>query len=229
LSLFVSDQTVRIFPHGAGWEPIESAVFWPILHFPTVTLGIYSNFGGEIMTRSILIVICTLSLLTAGAVGALAQTDKGGLVFMGTAAFTTSSGDLYGGSSLTTLELSPRAYYFVADQVGVGGRLGFVNASTSGLSTTSIAFGPDAVYFFKTSSDNLLPFAGAGLFITSASISNGHSSSASGFTFSLHGGLAYLLKEHLAIFPELSLDLQNQDSNSGTTIMLGVGLAGFLY
>jgi hypothetical protein len=35
--------------------------------------------------------------------------------------------------------------------------------------------------------------------------------------------------EHLSIFPELSLNLENRDSNSGTTIMLGVGLAGFLY
>jgi len=181
------------------------------------------------MARSIMTVLCALILLTAGAGGAWAQTDKGGLVFMGTASFTTSSGDLYGGNSFTTLELSPRAYYFVADQIGVGGRLGFRNTSTSGFSTSSITFGPDAAYFFKTSSDNLLPFVGAGLFITSTSVSNGHSSSASGFTFSLHGGLAYLLKEHLSIFPELSLNLENQDSNSGTTIMLGVGLAGFLY
>lgn len=81
------------------------------------------------------------------------------------------------------------------------------------------------VYFFRTSSDELLPFAGLGLFLSSHS--NGKSST--GFAFSRHGGLAYLLKEHLSIFPEFSLNIENQDSNSGTTIMLGVGLAGFLY
>jgi len=172
------------------------------------------------MTRSIMTILCALTLLTACG-GAWAQTDKGGLVFMGTAAFSTTSGD----GSVTVFNLSPRAYYFVADQVGVGGELGFITASSGGSSSTSVTFGPDAVYFFKTSSDELLPFAGLGLFLSHHS--NGKSTT--GFTFSLHGGLAYLLKEHLSIFPELSLNLENQDSNSGTTIMLGVGLAGFLY
>jgi len=166
------------------------------------------------MTRSIMTILCALILLTACS-GAWAQTDKGGLVFMGTAAFSTTSG-------ATVLGLSPRAYYFVADQIGVGGRLSFESRSAGG---SDVLFGPDGVYFFKTSSDELLPFAGLGLFLSHHS--NGKSTT--GFTFSLHGGLAYLLKEHLSIFPELSLNLENQDSNSGTTIMLGVGLAGFLY
>jgi hypothetical protein len=173
--------------------------------------------------RSVIMAVCALALLTAVAGGALAQTDKGNLVFMGTAAFATTSGD----GSTTVFNLSPRAYYFVADQVGVGGRLGFVTSSTSGLSTTtSIAFGPDAVYFFATPSENLLPFAGLGLFFTHTDIGD---FSSNGFTFSLHGGLAYLLKEHLSIFPEMSVDMATQDSNSSTMVMLGVGLAGFLY
>jgi len=172
------------------------------------------------MTRSIMTVLCALILLTACS-GAFAQTDKGGLVFMGTAAFSTTSGE----GSVTVFNLSPRAHYFVADQIGIGGRLSFNSASSGGATFTDVLFGPDGLYFFKTSSDELLPFAGLGLFLSHHS--NGKSTT--GFSFSLHGGLAYLLKEHLSIFPELSLNLESRDSNSTTTVMIGVGLAGFLY
>ena len=57
------------------------------------------------MTRSIMTILCALILLTACS-GAWAQTDKGSLVFMGTAAFSTTSGD----GSVTVFSLSPRAH-----------------------------------------------------------------------------------------------------------------------
>jgi hypothetical protein len=167
-------------------------------------------------------VICTLFLLilpTAG--GAWAQTNTGSWTIMGTASLSTTSGD----GSVTVFNLSPRAHYFVADQVGMGGRLEFSSISSGDTTFTDVLFGPDGVYFFKTSIDELLPFAGLGLFLSHYS----NEESTTGFTFSLHGGLAYLLREHLSIFPELSVNLASQDSHSTTSVVLGVGLAGFLY
>lgn len=167
-------------------------------------------------------ILCLTLALLLGIGTASAQTDKGNIVFMGTAAFGTTSSD---GNSQTDVELSPRGYYFMMDQLAIGGRLSFRSTSYSGSSTSSVLFGPDALYFFRMDSKELLPFAGLGLFLSS--YSNGESTT--GFTFSLHGGLSYLLKEHLSIFPEAALDIESRDGNTSTTFGVGVGLAGFLY
>ena len=173
------------------------------------------------MMRRMFGILCALMTVLLLIGSASAQTNLGNMAVMGTVAFSTTSGD----GSVTNFNLSPRGYYFLMDQVAVGGRLSFNSTSSGGATFTDVLFGPDGLYFFKTDMDNLLPFAGLGLFLSNHS--NGESTT--GITFSMHGGLAYLLKPHLSIFPEAAFDISSRDSKTTTQISIGVGLAGFLY
>jgi hypothetical protein len=154
---------------------------------------------------------------------ATAQTGQGSLVFMGSMSFSSSSSS---GHSITAFQLSPRAYLCMADQVAVGGRLSFENVS-DGSSVSDLLIGPDIQYFFPTQSEDLLPFVGAGIFLVHSSVGSG--SSSTGFAVAAHGGAAYLLKPNLGIYPELEVRLESRDGDTTTDVMLGVGLAGFLY
>jgi hypothetical protein len=173
------------------------------------------------MSRRILRVMFVPALVLIFASSVWAQTNQKNIAFMGTASFSTTSGD----ASYTNFNLSPRGYYFIMDQVAVGGRIAFDITSSGGETATNVLFGPDGLYFFKVDMDKMLPFAGAGLFLDH--YSNGESST--GVTFAIHGGMAYLLREHLALFPELELAISSRKSNTTTKISLGIGLAGFLY
>ena len=178
------------------------------------------------MRRQTSVFVTLIALMSLNCITALAQTEQSNMLIMGSATFATSSKS---GSSTTTLELSPRAYYFLQDYVAVGGRLE-LNRVSNGGSVTTFGIGPDGVYFFKMDSKELLPFAGIGLVYNAASSSfNGRSSSQSGFTVALHGGIAYLLRDHLSLFPELEFDIGSGDAAPSTAISLGVGIAGFLY
>jgi hypothetical protein len=175
--------------------------------------------------RSNLMVICAVALVLMWLGTASAQVNRGNWIVQGTASFQSLSGKAHGNQTTSIFVLSPRLYYFVADRWAVGGRLALLTASSGGASSTDFMVGPDANYFFKINAADLYPYAGAGLFI--ASHSDG--SSQSGFTFALHAGAAYLIKPHLSVQPEMEFDFDNRGSNSGTTFLIGVGLAGFLY
>ncbi|MBL0061562.1 MAG: hypothetical protein IPP40_08790 [bacterium] len=51
----------------------------------------------------------------------------------------------------------------------------------------------------------------------------------SGSAIQLLGGVAFYLSNTCALTPELSVNLESMEGESGTTIMLGVGLAGFMH
>jgi len=200
-----------------------------VLQVNSLRSEIQINQGKQIMnTLSRPVFACAIALLLiAGA--ATAQTSQGDMVIMGTASFTSQSGDLHG-DGVSTFDLSPRCYYFLRDQIAIGGRLTYRHSSSDNVSSSTLFIGPDGAYFFKTSSESLLPYAGVGLFLSTSSSEFGDvKSDASGFAFALHGGFAYLLRPNLAVVPGLEIDLESSEGNSGTTILLGVGLAGFLY
>jgi hypothetical protein len=171
--------------------------------------------------------IALLSLISFISATAVAQTDQSNMVIMGSATFSTSS---KGSSNTTTLDLSPRAFYFIQNQIAVGGRLELSRIS-DGASFTTFGIGPDGVYFFKLDSKELLPFAGLGLIYNAVSSSyNGHSQyTRSGFTVAFHGGIAYLLRPHLALYPEAELDIGSGKAVPSTAFSVGVGIAGFVY
>jgi hypothetical protein len=189
---------------------------------PTFTL-LWGMIMKQTYSKSLLILAIWLTTLLVGS--AHAQIKQSDLIFEGSVSFASMSGDLHGDHSTTVFSLQPRMYYFLADHMALGGRLGLTSTSGGGSSTTEFLLGPDFDYYFQTESKDIYPFAGGGLFYSS--VSDGKSTS--GFTFGLHGGLAYLLKPHLALKPGLEIDFESRDSHAGTTIMLGMGLAGFLY
>jgi hypothetical protein len=53
--------------------------------------------------------------------------------------------------------------------------------------------------------------------------------SENGTALSLFGGLSMFLTEHLAVTPEVAVNLESLGGHAGTTILVGAGLAGFLY
>ena len=164
-----------------------------------------------------------------------AHVRQGTWLLQGTAAFSSSSGDLYGNETLTTFSLSPTVHYFIINKLALGGKLDVVSRSQGNNSNTSLFVGPSVRYFLAKDTDAYLnPYLGAAILLRSMSsettIGNTtYKSDASGSSIQLSAGLAWFLKEHLALTPELSFNLESLEGNSGTTIMLGVGLAGFLY
>jgi hypothetical protein len=158
-----------------------------------------------------------------------AQTQKGSVMIAGSASFSSSSGDLYGDEALTQLQLLPAIYYFAADHVAIGGRVNYINVSQGDASSSALLLGPYAAYFFQAGAKSS-PFVGGGIFLNSNSASVGdHSITSSGQTIALGAGIAFFVKPHFAITPELGVNFQSLESVSGTTILLGVGLAGFVY
>jgi hypothetical protein len=178
------------------------------------------------MIRNFGLILLIAGLLLSLAAGASAQTKEGNILFMGSVALSSSGGKLHGSQTTTTFRLDPRGYYFIKDQIAIGGRLGLNTTSGGGYRTTSFLVGPDGEYFFKTQSEELLPFAGAGVFLSSTS---GGGNSTTGFMLALHGGVAYMLKKNLSLFPEAEFDFESRDGHSGTAILIGMGIAGFLY
>lgn len=185
--------------------------------------------------KTFVLTLGTLSVLLLSIGTADAHVRKATWLLQGTAAFSSSSGDLYGNESLTTISLSPTVHYFIINKLAVGGKLDVVSRSQGNNSNSSLFIGPSVRYFFARDMDATVnPYLGGAILLRSMSSettvgNTTFKSDASGSSIQIAAGLAWFLKEHLALTPELSINLESLEGNSGTTIMLGVGLAGFLY
>ena len=177
----------------------------------------------------------TVAVLAISAIQADAHTRKGTWELQGTVAFSSSSGDLYGNETYSVISVAPAVHYFVINKLAIGGKLDILSVSQGDDSRTSLFIGPSVQYFLARDHDAVVnPYLGAAILLRSESTENqvGNvtvSTDASGSAIQLAAGLAWFLREHLALTPELSVNLESLEGNSGTTIMLGAGLAGFLY
>lgn len=179
--------------------------------------------------RSGILALAVFSTVLFGAITLNAQTQKGSFMIAGAASFSSSSGDLYGDETQTQFQIMPGVYHFLADNVAVGGRINYIRVSQGDVSSSALLIGPYAAYFFQ-SGPKSSPFVGGGIFLNSSSSKYGDfSSTANGHTIVLSGGMALFVRPHFAIIPELGINFQELESTSGTTILLGVGLAGFIY
>lgn len=158
-------------------------------------------------------------------------------ILQGTAGFSTSSGDLYGDETRTTFSLSPTVHYTIMDKFGIGGTLDYTNTSHGDASSSGLAIGPSVRYYFGKEVDKRVgtinPYLGGGIFLQSNSYDDGNPNTneedQSGSTIQLLGGVAIFLSNTVAITPELSINLESLEDESGTTIMLGIGITGFLH
>ncbi|MBL7975012.1 MAG: hypothetical protein JNJ85_08870 [Candidatus Kapabacteria bacterium] len=140
--------------------------------------------------------------------------DKGSMSIAGGVGFSSMSS---GGSSVTSLYLSPTAGFFVIRNLEVGASLSITSFSGSGASTSSTFIGPYARYYFTEGRPILAPFLGAGLGITS-------SGGASSTGITLTGGAAYVVAKNVTIDGALYFR-----SGDVSTIGLAVGVGVFIW
>lgn len=188
------------------------------------------------MKRTIFII--TALILLAGLNPAQSRagskaTSGGSKLISGALSFTSQGGDLYESYSnerLNVISVTPSMFYFVSPGFGVGGDLSYERRERGGDSYTTMVIGPKVGYFADTGSD-MIPFftGGVGYYLVA---SNGESRGGVRFKF---GGGMLVRKGHLAFSIEATfmhdrLNLEGDEgSTTGNTILVGVGLAGFLF
>lgn len=161
--------------------------------------------------------------------------DKGAFVLDGTISFNSDGGELFenvDGDRANTVLLNPSVLYFVAPGLAIGGELYVENASQGDFSVTTIGVGPEVTYFFGGPESTVYPFIAAG--VSYASLSSDFVD-ASGIGFGFGAGAAFMLTSSVAItaggsyeISNLSVD-QTNETQSGNTIRLELGVAAFLF
>jgi hypothetical protein len=111
------------------------------------------------------------------------------------------------------VSLSPSFGYFIMDNFAIGG---LVNVNSFG-GGTSYALGPLARYYFDTGNDKLKPFGQAFLGLKGGGGSTG-------LGVNLGGGLAIFLNEHVALEPNLKVDIDTREFYPSGTVSLNLGL-----
>lgn len=191
----------------------------------------------------IFIAVAMFSLTT------FSQTNKGTILIDAQSnlslSFTTQKSEYNGLSSdadkSTNLILSPSMGYFIADNfvLGLSLPVRFYSSKEEDytVSQTSFGFGPFARFYFGTS--NIKPFlqANVGYVTNSYKIENSfdnENGSSNGILFGFGGGVAFFIKESIAINASISYtgaslkDGDNSDYKS-TTGEFGIGLGFALH
>ena len=187
--------------------------------------------------RTLVLSMTTVAVLGLCATQADAHVQKTTWILQGNASFSSSSGDLYGDDAITTITLAPTIHYAIIDKLAIGGTLNFGSSSQGDFSSSSFMLGPSMRYFFGGDQEKHMgginPYVGGGIMLRSESFDDGNPATneetQSGSAIQLLGGVAFYLSNTVALTPELSVNLESMEGESGTTIMLGVGLAGFLH
>lgn len=189
------------------------------------------------LSKNFLIVVIAL-LIGANLVhgqGRSAATKTGAQLISGTFSFSSQGGDLYMGSSderITTISVIPGWLYYVAPGFGIGGDLTYQRISVGEFSLTQWGIGPKLGYFVE-SENNAIPFVAAAVNYLAISESE-EDYSDTGFSIKGGGGVMFR-KDHLAvsfeagyIFEQLKVG-EMDETETGNTIFIALGLAGFLY
>ena len=179
--------------------------------------------------------LCALLVLVSPAAAQDYAVDQGAFVLGGTVSFSSDGGDLYEnaeGDRVNTALLNPGILYFISPGLAIGGELYVENVSQGDFSVTTIGIGPEIAYYFGDAESTVYPFVEAG--ISYASVSSDFID-ASGIGFGLGAGAAFMLTRSVAItaggayeISNLSVD-QLDDTQSGNTIRLELGVAAFLF
>ena len=161
--------------------------------------------------------------------------DQGSLVLDGTISYSSDGGDLYenaDGDRVSTALLNPSVLYFVVPGLAIGGELYVESASQGDFSLTTIGVGPEVTYFFGGPESTVFPYVGVNLAYASLS---SDAFDASGIGFGFGAGAAFMLSNSVAItaggsyeITNLSID-QVDDTQSGNTFRLELGIAAFLF
>lgn len=162
-------------------------------------------------------------------IGAGATMLSGGLVF------SSSSGDLYG--SATQLQFNPSVKFLVAPGLAIGAS-GVLSRSSAGSSSlTSVGIGPSFVYFIGSPSvqgsakGNAYPYLGVTALYTS--LSGGGSSTVTGSSVAVGGGVLVMVSEGAGLTAEVSYQFDHMGTSGvsadGNRLNVILGFSAFLY
>jgi hypothetical protein len=187
-----------------------------------------------------LLVVLVLCLVVGTAFSQDFAVDKKAWIISGAVEFSSSSGDLYensDGDAITEIAFGPAADYFVAPNIFVGGMISYVSWSRGDVSTSAIGIGPEVGYAFGNGVVNVFPFAKAGFLYLSESVDWGDDTDkVTGSDITITLGVILPVKQHIGIIPQLSYHIQTMkgdwegaESEDGTIIRVGVGIAGLVH
>lgn len=142
----------------------------------------------------------------------------------GTAGFSSSKTGDY---TVTDINFSPMAGFFIMDQLAIGGGINFGVLNYESTSVTSVGVQPMVRYYFNGSGK--ARFFGQANF-EYASVKVEESDAQSGIGFGAGVGIDYFLNDHVAIEGILgynSFKVQDADDATGT-FGLQIGIAAFI-
>lgn len=164
-----------------------------------------------------ILAIFTIGILAAGA--ADAQTKKGNWLVGGSAGFNSSKVST-SSNSTTTINISPDAGYFVANNLAVGANVGFWSSSYNSSTTTVFNFGPMARYYFAEMGKNAKLFGHA--FVGFGSSKQGSNPSVSSTTWGINAGPAFFLNKNVALEATVGYNSEKVKNATYTTGTFGV-------
>jgi hypothetical protein len=204
------------------------------------------------MSRAFL--MCALLLLFSGAIlAATNPIDKGSLYLSGNVFFRSQSGDLwesngdalitYGGGNgqfdfVSGFEVSPTVGYFVAPRIFLGGQIAFTGYSQGDQDLTAVVVGPTVGYFFDIDPARtevkgaVYPYIRG--FFNWGHISDGDNDITI-LQYGGRGGILYMLTGAVGVDANVRFQGDSwkadgaNDSVTGTTLSVGVGITAFIY
>ena len=156
-------------------------------------------------------------------------TDKGSMMIGGSASFQSSGGDVRGDDRLSVITLDTKIMHFIAQNLGIGGSVQFINQSQGDESLTYIMIGPTVAYYFGAADKKILPFV-RGTFLY-GNLSDEYSETIIKFG----AGFTYMISTAIGLTSEAYYQLENYspdgggDSVSGNTFGIELGISAFIY
>ncbi len=185
-------------------------------------------------------------LLLAGAVmAAETPVDKGSMILGGTAYFTGQSGDWYenaDGDGVTTIGFVPSVGYFVAPSIMIGGEIQFINLSQGDYKMTTFGIGPTVGYYFNLDATRteakgaIYPYIKGFFIYGQQKYDDGTDDYTTDLmAFGAQGGGGFMLANAIGLGASVKFQSDSykpegaDESISGTTLQVGVGITAFLW
>ncbi len=192
------------------------------------------------MLQKCLFVVLVLCLVVGTSFSQDFAVDKKAWIISGAVEFSSSSGDLYenaDGDAVTEIGFVPAADYFVMPNIFVGGMISYVSMAQGDVSISTMGIGPEVGYAFGNADSKVFPFAKAGFLYVSESFDWGDDTDkVTGSDITITLGVILPVKQHIGIIPQLSYHIQSMkgdwdgaESEDGSIIRLGVGIAGLVH
>jgi len=191
------------------------------------------------MRRILIATVMALAVTPGLAYAQAYATDKGSITLGGTASFTSSRAEIEDVSAprVTSLTLAPRALFFLAPGLAVGGEAALGHIAADGESTTTYGLGPAVTYYFGRQQRSWYPFVAGSVHFTHVS---GDRQLGSDFRdLRASAGLLFLLSGSVGINSELFVSTSHTTFESPATLEelssdtrafgLAIGIAAFIF